>query len=410
MKSPVLRELYCSHCDEPIGDYDFEEKYITRKLYPTMRNFWPFHVDYSHYSGRPVFVHQACRKDYYNTRFHGEEYEVLASYSCKDCKTPFSEEEFYISRDKKPGGFVHRHCIAAKCDWCHEVIETLPHLKTRDYYFHKVCCFDFCDNRALGNDCLRVDADRLWPDNFNPMTACRYPPEFLITAKTLLLVIHRLGLKHLINRDMICMIMDRAVCPNLYPMQHGLELRRLPWIRGGSCDLCKSHFAFTRFDKDCCSYNCCRIYIDKTCPWGHKIKRGAYKPGDCTIYRCCSEQCKVCTGSFRRQKNLELELCSRETCNFKDDKMICFCGNDLYKEKTPEGLVNVLPDTACIFEQRCDYLIKGEQCKCGDNLYFDYPKSFRCIDGICRKTIRNCLQLRIYVKDLKSDFQKLFYK
>lgn len=51
MKSSVLRELYCAHCDEPIGDYSygFEEQYVTRKLYPTMRNFWPFHVDYSHY-------------------------------------------------------------------------------------------------------------------------------------------------------------------------------------------------------------------------------------------------------------------------------------------------------------------------------------------------------------------------
>ena len=90
--------------------------------------------------------------------------------------------------------------------------------------------------------------------------------------------------------------------------------------------------------------------------------------------------------------------------------MICFCGNDLYKEKTPEGLVNVLPEKACISDKRCDYFIAGEFCVCGDNLYDDYPNSIRCTDGICRKQIRGRLQQRIYVKDLMFDFEKLFYK
>lgn len=395
MEPANLRTLHCAHCYELIGDYDFDEKYVTRKLYPTMRNFWPFHVDYSHYSGRPVFVHQSCRKNYYTTRFHGELYEILADYKCPDCKASFSEKNFYISRDKRPGGFIHRRCVSQICAWCKEVIGVTDYLHSRPYYFHKQCCFEFCDKRSLDHDLVRVDVDSLWPDNFNPVTACRYPPEFLVTARTFLLVIYRLGFKHLINRDMICLIMNYAVSPKLYPVQHGLELRCLPWVRGGSCYRCKDYLAFTRFDKDCCTQTYCRGYTDNRCPRGHNIRRGDYKLGYCTVYRCNIERCKTCGGSIRCQKNLELELCSREACNFLDEKLICFCGQDLYKEKTPEGRPNILPAKACLLEGRCAYLLKDQFCSCGDNLFLDFDKSFRCSAGVCRRALREILEKRL---------------
>lgn len=267
--------------------------------------------------------------------------------------------------------------------------------------FHRTCCREFCRLSEHNPDYFAVDVDKFWPDHFTVTTAYLYPPEFLVTARTLLLVINRLRLSHIVNRDIIAMIMDRAVCPNLYPIQHGLRLSRLRLFNDDICYLCKHHFAYTRFSKDCCYRGYCRTYTGQTCGRNHNLRRNAVGESDCTVYRCVLDRCKTCNGKIRHRKDLQLELCSLEACNFKDEKVLCFCGHDVYKEKSPEGLVNVLPENACLLNKQCGYLLKEKCPQCGENLFNDPESKFRCSKGVCRKNMREYMNQKLFLVKIK---------
>lgn len=386
-----MSEIYCVWCHDVICELPYEvwpPHYQGKRIFLNERK-WDqtlFHTIFDHHGKKLVTVHYHCKEKYYRGTFRNGHIipDGLWDYRCPTCNDPFDKRNFYVSKQLQ---VIHCGCVALDCNCCHKVIGRLPATRIGPYYcLHNLCAAKFCSkplDYATSPYSLVADIDTFWPDKLTRTTAYLYPPEFRVTIRSLLLAVNRLPLPYRVPTDIILMIMNFAVSPMSYRTQHGFELCHLPTLLGGPCLKCSRPQALTRFDKGYCTPGDCLIFDDKKCMRGHFIKLHVSSPGDCTEYRCGSNNiCRVCKGFIRYTSMKPINWCQVNKCSVKWDDN-CSCGRSCFKHLDSVGQPIKLDADQC-FIGTCRYIIADTRCKCGEALYMTSPSPYVCTADDCK--------------------------
>jgi hypothetical protein len=393
---PQLNDIHCVWCQEVICELPVKQwppKYNGKRIFLTHR-LWDqklFHTIFDHHSKHIVAVHYKCKETYYRSTFDGGYpiSQIPADYKCLNCKVPFTAKNFYVT---PKGQVLHLNCIVYDCDFCHKIIGTLPSVKLGPYRLHAICAAKFCCknqvDRLYGDirwSALVADIDVWWPDKFTRVTACLYPTEFRATMWGLLLAIKALKLNHRVPTDVILVIMNMAVSPMDYKIQHGLQINLMPTLLGGNCNKCKQPRALTRFDTTYCRPDHCIVFSNVKCLRGHWTKWShlIVQSDDCTEYRCGhSNKCKLCEGFIRYSPESPDNWCMVNICNYRH-KNPCQCERPMFKEEDCFGKAITVSDDQCTLGN-CQYLIKDKTCECGGLLYESSPSAYLCTLEVCQ--------------------------
>lgn len=349
-----------------------------------------FHTIYDHHSGQIVAVHHECKITYYQSTRNGGRQKTAFNEPrfCPNCQTTCPIKEFYLEDNK----LCHAECDAGLCLWCHEPFgRSKKTTLATGYDIHESCrpiiCLKTNQHMHQRHHRWKIDVDRFWPDLLTRQTCRDFPPEFLVTIRTFLLVIRRLHSKHLVPTDIVLLIMNFAIAPMSYPYQHGFDLLVCPTVKGGPCVKCDKPTALTRFDQGYCQAHDCLDFTDKKCHHGHFIAKVPLERLDCTAYRCqIDSKCSKCRGAIRHDYETPSHWCRRDECNYVE-RHECHCGRLMYKTVGLNGRNITLTAEQCS-QGKCRYYLMNRLCYCGEALYTSSRVWFSCTVEKCNSNKR----------------------
>lgn len=393
-----------------------------------------------------LIIHDRCKAKHFTDYYCGVPITELENKTCPICGDPFDRKLFFVSCSNAKDGilYLHNNCKADMCPVCNKVIgvkdycllnhcpDIIPykvtslHQTTGDKIngilkpkIHNTCIYAMTDVKASSRG---ININDFWPSICNKETFRYHPGEFKSIAIIFLMVIRRLNLQTIINKDLIFVILSHVRGGTYhYPIQNGIKVRV-------DCKLCQGPIRITRFDTiactkskceyiryrcgcedlvpynanpesscteyrchkikcqlcngpiryapfmqtDACAVSACNFYICK-CICGDYISYGSDPKINCTVYRCREAKCRLCDGPIRCDFVSQTELCSMFDCNYRYN-MKCHCGAPVYKLTVNDLYCTVM---------RCASIIYGERCKCGDNLYKD-SNTEQCTPNECR--------------------------
>jgi hypothetical protein len=408
-----LRKIDCVWCRQVICELPAKQwppRYKGKRIFLSQR-LWDqrlFHTIFDHHSKQLVAVHYECKTAYYRSTFDGGYpiSQIPVDYKCLNCEAPFTAKGFYVT---SKGHVLHLNCSSDYCNFCHKIIGTLSSVKLGPYRLHAICAAKFCCKNSVDRlygdtrwSALVADIDVWWPDELTRITVCLYPPEFRATIRGLLLAIKALKLNHRVPTDIILMIMNRAVSPMDYKLQHGLQVDLLPKLLGGECNKCQGPRGWTRFDTNHCSVQNCLVFSTIKCLRGHWTKWPHLldDPYDCTEYRCGhSNKCKQCEGFIRYSPNTTDNWCLITACNYRHPGS-CQCERPLFRTYDIAGRLLQVSEDQCTLEN-CRYLIKDTVCDlCGALWYESSPSAYVCTLEVCQiETRRMVDETMAYIRD-----------
>lgn len=420
--------IECYACHSKIGDYDlvnFSSDHLSRSFMKKYK--YPFYIDKKHHrqSDLIIFIHNNCKKKYFNSFFCGV--EMKGDEKCSICESPLkgSENKFTAKLNRKlleehkiPGyKLTHIGCNPEICPYCQNPIGMQNCVDIGEYVIHSSCNnflvkwfpqhVDPYDLNSRSKKIVwQVDVKVFWPQVCNRQTFSMFPREFRVMAREFIMVMRRLYKRTTVPMDIILKILTAAIQPIEYQYQNGMDMTKVHTTtrlkEHSLCLLCGQKIGLCHLDHDYCATYACRTYLGR-CPKSHLIKYNSNPYTWCTGYRCMTEKCTLCDGPIRPYK-IEYDngaghnppsepiMCDKNSCSLYIRR--CECGRWIYRDgelPNKEDMERRDADPRRCIDKLCSYRIykvvgyRVERfCTCGAPMYDQPINDKYCSPAKCR--------------------------
>lgn len=299
----------CEKCFEPVDEFDRIVDY---------NKVWHKHCvkkDKCNACSKIVFNDKGIRFD--DMIYH---YRCI---SCKKCGLSYKDGETEFNFDN---GVNHVMCGINVCRLCDKPWKKESLTKTHNSNVHTYCyniiTHQNLKDKPICSQCKKqkIIIQNFWPENWSTQTHKKFPYEFRMAVRTLLLIINRFKFSYKFPKDIIFLIIKSLCKPTAWKYYNTIDISKLCTeyrcvTYYNECSRCNNPIRVTEYDTDYCRLYYCNYYKNVCHLCKMKVRHNSNPEHVCTLYRCITQTCKYCDGKIRHAKDNQLELCSLEKCN-----------------------------------------------------------------------------------------------